>query len=380
MAEFKIVFVFILLPSLQHITGQTANQLPYYEGLPNSFNVQEDAEIGSIVSEITAIDPEGEEVTMSLHGIGKDIMDIVNEFGVVNMTGLSPLTRRLSLKRKLDREARSSYSFQLSVKDYFTSSGRESYTSNMYLFVFDVNDNSPIFIKTPYITSLKENTPSDRVYQVEAEDADTGMSKYVFYSFTDECKLADCELFQIDTLSGIVKLNSSLTLDYETRNRYNLDILAKDRGIPSLNSTTTLVVKVEDQSDQPPEFEKSFYRADVDENAVVDTKVVQTKAFDGDRGIDKPVEYVIVGGDDNHYFKIDKSTGTIYVNSIIDRDVRTDYFELTVQATEIPGNASGNTTVFITIRDLGVNGTSLPQVCYVFACVLHIMKMIMFSL
>ena len=41
----------------------------------------------------------------------------------------------------------------------------------------------------------------------------------------------------------------------------------QDRGNPvSLNSTTTLVIKVEDQSDQPPEFEKSSYRADIDEN------------------------------------------------------------------------------------------------------------------
>ncbi|CAB3981014.1 protocadherin Fat 4-like, partial, partial [Paramuricea clavata] len=315
----------------------------------------------SIVSTITARDPEGEIVTMSLDGIGIDILNIVDEFGIVNMTGPSPLRRRLSLKKKLDREARSSYIFQLSVKDYFTSSGRESYTSNLNLFLFDVNDNSPIFIKTPYITSLKENTLSDHIYQMEAEDADTGMSKSVLYSFTDECKLADCELFQIDTLSGIVKLNSNSTLDYETRNLYNLDILAKDRGIPSLNSTTTLVVKVEDQSDQPPEFLKRSYRADIDESAPVDTKVVQTKAFDGDRGIDKPVEYVILGGDDNHYFKIDNSRGTIYVNSTIDGDVGIDYFELTVQATEIPGNASGTTTVFITIRDLIDNDPGLSN-------------------
>jgi hypothetical protein len=41
---------------------------------------------------------------------------------------------------------------------------------------------------------LFQNTPSDRLYQVEAEDADTGMSKSVLYSFTDECKLADCEV------------------------------------------------------------------------------------------------------------------------------------------------------------------------------------------
>jgi hypothetical protein len=40
---------------------------------------------------------------------------------------------------------------------------------------------------------------------------------------------------------------------------------------------------------------------------------------------------VSLQGDDNHYFKIDNSTGTIYVNSAIDRDVGIDFFELTVE-------------------------------------------------
>jgi hypothetical protein len=43
-------------------------------------------------------------VTMSLDGSGRDILNIVDEFGIVNITGPSPLTRRLSLKKKLDRE------------------------------------------------------------------------------------------------------------------------------------------------------------------------------------------------------------------------------------------------------------------------------------
>ena len=41
---------------------------------------------------------------MSLDAIGDDILEIVDEFNVTNATGPSPLTRRLSLKKKLDRE------------------------------------------------------------------------------------------------------------------------------------------------------------------------------------------------------------------------------------------------------------------------------------
>ena len=45
------------------------------------------------------------------------------------------------------------------------------------------------------------------------------------------------------------------------------------------------------------------------------------------------VYYIIVflAGDDNQYFKINNFTGTIYVNSTIDRDEGIDYFELIVQ-------------------------------------------------
>lgn len=56
------------------------------------------------MSQITAIDPEGDMLTMYLEGIGKDIFDIVDENGVTSATGPSLLTRSLVLKKPLDRE------------------------------------------------------------------------------------------------------------------------------------------------------------------------------------------------------------------------------------------------------------------------------------
>jgi hypothetical protein len=59
---------------------------------------------GFIVANITATDNEGDKLTVSLDGIGADILNIVDEHGVENATGPSPLKRKLSLKKKLDRE------------------------------------------------------------------------------------------------------------------------------------------------------------------------------------------------------------------------------------------------------------------------------------
>ena len=42
---------------------------------------------------------------------------------------------------------------------------------------------------------------------------------------------------------------------------------AKDKGIPSMNSTTTVEVLVIDTNDNPPVFTKAVYTAPVPENA-----------------------------------------------------------------------------------------------------------------
>ena len=61
--------------------------------------------LGTILEDpIKAIDPEGQKITFYLDAIGNELFNIVNDLGDVNATGLSPLTRHLSLKKMLDRE------------------------------------------------------------------------------------------------------------------------------------------------------------------------------------------------------------------------------------------------------------------------------------
>ena len=41
---------------------------------------------------------------MGLDAVGQDLFEIVDQYGNENVTGLSPLTRLLRLKKELDRE------------------------------------------------------------------------------------------------------------------------------------------------------------------------------------------------------------------------------------------------------------------------------------
>ncbi|XP_046839069.1 protocadherin Fat 4-like [Xenia sp. Carnegie-2017] len=333
------------------------NELPYFKNPPRTLRTKENMK-GSLF-DFEAVGPETEKITMFLDSVGEDLFEIVDNFGNDNATGFSPLMRKLRLKKPLDREAHGEYAFYIGVKDYVMSTARES-KHHVKLYVEDENDNKPIFLKTPYFRSIFENSPSNDLYNISASDADIGTSGKFSFFFTDECKLDDCQFFDINAATGHVKLKTNETLDYEKRNHYNLGILVKDHGVPSLNSTTNLVIEVKDQSDQPPVFEKSSYRADIDENIAKDSVVIQTRAFDGDRGIKNPVIYSIVAGNHNYHFRIDNSSGKIYVNSSIDRDNGDDYFELTVEATEIPDKTTGDAVVFVTIRDLNDNKPTFP--------------------
>lgn len=59
--------------------------------------------IGSLF-DFEAVGPETENITMFLDSVGEDLFEIVDNFGNDNATGLSPLKRKLRLKKPLDRE------------------------------------------------------------------------------------------------------------------------------------------------------------------------------------------------------------------------------------------------------------------------------------
>lgn len=71
-------------------------------------------------------------------------------------------------------------------------------------------------------------------------------------------------------------------LDYETQDNYNISVIARDAGDPSLSSTTMLYVRVLDTVDIVPDFSKSVFTLEVAENTSPGTTVYKL-----DSGSDK---------------------------------------------------------------------------------------------
>ena len=87
-----------------------------------------------------------------------------------------------------------------------------------------------------------------------------------------------------------------VTLDREDIPSYTFDIIAKDSGSPSKNSTVTVNVKVVDKNDNEPRFNQSSYSFDVSEAAQGNTVVGQVFAEDKDEGLSGEVVYRITAG------------------------------------------------------------------------------------
>lgn len=101
-----------------------------------------------------------------------------------------------------------------------------------------------------------------------------------------------------------------------------------------------LLVKVDDEADQPPIFTFVPPVTRVQENLPVGTEIVNVKAVDGDREVNNPIRYSITKGNSD-LFTINATTGTITVAGELDREkaVRsgqgTGAYILEIRATEL---------------------------------------------
>jgi hypothetical protein len=126
------------------------------------------------------------------------------------------------------------------------------------------------------ITDINFPCAGTRVEEVNATDLDTGENADIVYhiqhgSFND---------FAIDNRTGVITI--AKPLDYDMRQNYSLEIVASDRGIPSLSGTATVEISVVNSNDKAPYFTPTTQRAEVSEDAEIETFVHQLSATDPD--------------------------------------------------------------------------------------------------
>jgi protocadherin Fat 4 len=133
----------------------------------------------------------------------------------------------------------------------------------------DVNDVSPEFLISNE-TAVLENTAINTVVTVmKAVDRDEGRNGYLEYSLLDSAN----GMFTIGSADGLLRVNGKL--DRETKTNYTLKVRAKDRGEPSRQTETTLLVRILDENDNTPTFDPKQYSAFIPENASIGVTILQ---------------------------------------------------------------------------------------------------------
>ena len=220
---------------------------------------------------------------------------------------------------------------------------------SVHIRVVDLNDNAPEFIAVPAKVSVLENTTVGKeLYQVFATDKDSGQNGIFTFTITTGDSLS---VFRIDSNTG--KLFLQKELDRENVPMYHLTIEARDKGIPTQQSTARLAVNVTDVNDNEPRFNKSYHFS-IPERSPKNTVAGKIVAFDNDVGRNSEVYYKILDAEQDT-FVIDHCSGVLSVARDIDHETIPN-FVLDVKATDY-GNPSMSTTsrVFINIIDQNDN-------------------------
>lgn len=223
--------------------------------------VSEAAGIGDYVARISVSDPDFEEEKVSVTLQGGD--------GKFSLKQTDDFLYALCISAELDREEKDLYELKVQASDF----GNPALSSEMVflLRVADANDCHPLFEKDVYIVSIAEDAPpGSSLIQMRASDADEGANSDIRYSIL---KSNHDSVISIDPESGLV--TTAAALDRETQMQVWFLVVAVDGGEPTLSSTATVTVLVEDINDNEPVFQQQLYNVSIPEHSDVGTCFLQ---------------------------------------------------------------------------------------------------------
>lgn len=181
---------------------------------------------------------------------------------------------------------------------------------------------------------------------VAASDGDVGDNARITYGLSGEL----VPEFSIQPMTGAIITTKQL--DRERTSGYLLTITARDNGNPPLSDTTDVEISLGDVNDNPPVFQQTTYTANVQEDALIGTSVLQVTATDADQGFNGRVRYVLLDTANNSPFTLDATSGILRTNKLLDREFTAKY-DLLVQAIDRgTPELSGAASVVVIIDDV----------------------------
>lgn len=204
-------------------------------------NISESAPIGTIVTNVTLVPSDAPLFYLSGGGLILFIEGESRSYFTIDNQGI------IRTAHNLDHETHESH--WLSVVARSISSGRILARLECYVKVLDVNECHPLTTKPSYTIHVSENVPPSTVLaKLDAIDCDPGPGGMIHFTLK-----TSTPYFEVHPESGEI-FTTEFPLDREKQGVHIFDVIVTDTGIPPLNSTTQVMVKLLDENDQRPKF------------------------------------------------------------------------------------------------------------------------------
>ncbi|XP_060929197.1 protocadherin Fat 3a isoform X1 [Limanda limanda] len=318
---------------------------PVFVGLPYYAAVQVEAEPGSPVFRVMAVDGD-----KGINGeISYYLQDDYGHFEINQQTGV------LNLKRAFESDL-SIVEYQMVI--YARDGGYPPLSSTIEFPITVVNKAMPVFDRSFYFVSVNEDVALHT--PIMGINATSPEGQNIIYTIVD----GDQSLqFDIGFDTGVISVIHFL--DYEAASSYHLTIRATDY-LTGARAEVDVNVIVQDVNDNPPIFQKMSYRVALSETAMIGTPALQVIATDKDSEKNNVVRYQIFSDAHNStdYFHIDSSSGLILTARMIDHELlqKCDFI---VRATDNGFPAlSSEVSVTVIVNDINDNPPLFNQLLY----------------
>lgn len=317
---------------------------PVFVGLPYYAAVQVDAEPGTDIFRVMAMDHD-----KGINGhVSYYLLDDHGHFEINKLTGI------LSLKKAFESDL-SNVEYHMVV--YARDHGSVPLSSTTEFPITVVNKAMPVFDKSFYYISVNEDvvvhTP------VLGINATSPKGQSIIYTIVD----GDPSLqFDIGFDTGVITVVHPL--DYESAARYNLTVRATDY-LTGAHAEVDVDVAVKDVNDNQPVFQKMAYWVILSETAMIGTPALHVSATDKDSDKNNIIHYQIFSDHNStDYFHIDSSSGLILTARLLDHELLQRYDFVVVATDNGFPPLSSEVSVTVIVSDVNDNPPIFNQLLY----------------
>ncbi|XP_018424893.1 PREDICTED: protocadherin-17 isoform X4 [Nanorana parkeri] len=323
---------------------------PVFESKSYTVEIAENSPLGKRIIDLNSTDPdEGSNADILYSFSGYASEQVWDLFSIDSQTGV------IQVKGNIDYEEIQMLEIDVQAEDQ--GPNPIPVHCKVTVLVTDINDNYPSisFVSVRQGAISEASPPGTVIALVRVTDKDSGKNGQF------QCWVLGNVPFKLeDNYDNFYTVVTSRPLDREIQDEYNITIIARDNGNPSLDSTNSFSVRILDENDNPPSFSKSMYALQVSANNIPGEYLGSVLAQDPDLGQNGTVSYSIFpsyidGVSISTYVSINPRNGAIYALRTFYYEL-TKYFEFKVIAKDFgTPHLESNATVRVSVLDVNNN-------------------------